>query len=97
MAGYVSLLKFTDKGRTDAKSMPDQIGKAKQQLQKMGVRLIGLWMTLGEYDAVAIYDAPDDLTMAAVLLTNEMQGMTTSHTMRALSEDEVAQVTKRLS
>ncbi len=96
MAGYVSLLKFTDKGLSNVKDMPDQINKAKQQLQKMGVRLIGMWMTLGEYDGIAIYDAPDDLTMAAVLLANEMQGLSVTHTMRALSEDEVAQVMKRL-
>ena len=96
MAGYVSLLKFTEKGMASVKTMPDQIANTKQQLQKIGVRLIGIWMTMGEYDGVAIFDAPDDLTMASALLSSEMQGMNATHTMRALSEDEIAKVVKQL-
>ncbi len=97
MAGYVSLIKYTDKGKSEFKSMQDQIAKAKQTYQKMGVRLVGLWMTMGEYDGVAIFDAPDDQTMAMLLLSAEMQGMISTHTMRAFSEDEVGQIMKKLS
>ena len=96
MAGYVSLIKFTEKGLGDAKSMPDALKKAREMYQKMGVRLIGIWMTFGEYDAVAIYDAPDDQVMAALVLAQGMQGGFTSETMRAFSEEEVGLIIKRL-
>ena len=81
---------------TDAKSLPDQIGKAKQMFQKMGVRLVGVWLTMGEYDGVAVYDAPDDQTMAAVLMSQEMRGLGMTHTMRAFSEDEINQIVNRM-
>ena len=97
MAGYISLFKYTEKGMGDIKSLPDQIAKAKQMYQKMGVRLVGVWMTMGQYDGVAVFDAPDDQTMATLLLSTEMTGMTATHTMRAFSEDEIGQIIKRLS
>ncbi len=97
MAGYISLYKYTEKGMSDSKALPDQISKAKQMFQKMGVRLIGVWMTMGQYDGVAVFDAPDDQTMAAVLLAQGMQGLSATHTMRAFSEDEIAQIVKRLT
>jgi len=97
MAGYISLFKYTEKGLGDIKSLPNQIEKAKEIYKKMGVRLVGVWMTMGEYDAVAVYDAPDDQTMAAVILTTGLQGMGVTQTMRAFSEEEIGQIVKRLS
>jgi uncharacterized protein with GYD domain len=97
VAGYISLFKYTEKGMGDVKSLPDQIAKAKQVYQKLGVRLIGVWLTMGEYDGVAVFDAPDDQSMAAVLLTTGGQGFGTTQTMRAFSEDEIAQIMKRVS
>jgi uncharacterized protein with GYD domain len=52
---------------------------------------------MGEYDGVAIFDAPDDHAMAAVLLTMGGQGIGSSETMRAFSEDEIGQIVKRAS
>jgi uncharacterized protein with GYD domain len=97
VAGYVSLFKYNEKGMSNMKSLPDQIAQAKQVYQKLGVRLIGVWLTMGEYDGVAIFDAPDDHAMAAVLLTMGGQGIGSSETMRAFSEDEIGQIVKRAS
>jgi uncharacterized protein with GYD domain len=96
MAGYISLFKYTEKGMSDIKALPDQINTAKQMFQKMGVWLVGVWLTMGQYDGVAVFDAPDDQTMATVLLATEMQGFSATQTMRAFSEDEIAQIVKRL-
>ena len=97
MAGYVSLFKYTEKGMSDIKALPDQIAKAKELFQKMGVRLVGVWLTMGQYDGVAIFDAPDDQTMAAVLMSQEMRGLSATQTLRAFSEEEIAQIVKRVS
>ncbi len=51
---------------------------------------------MGEHDPVAIWDAPDDQTMAAFVLAQAKLGNITSQTMRALSEDEFAQVVSKL-
>ncbi len=65
--------------------------------EKLGIRKIGLWATMGKYDVVGIYEAPDDQTMAGFLLGLGKLGNVTTQTLRAFSEDEFRQVTGRLS
>ncbi len=61
-----------------------------------GIRVVGVWVTMGEQDLVAVFDAPDDETVATFMLTVVGKGTATSKTMRALSEEEFAQVVSRL-
>ena len=86
MPGYIALMKFTGKG----------VATAKELAEKMGVRIIGVWWTLGEYDLVGVAEAPDDQTMAAFMLAAAGQGYFTSQTMRAFSEDGFAQIASKL-
>jgi uncharacterized protein with GYD domain len=96
MAGYVTLLKYTQKGIADVKKLGDQFKDAKAMYQKLGGRVIGAWLTMGEYDAIIIFEAPDDQVAATLLLASGMQGFATTQTMRAFSEDEVATIVARL-
>ena len=96
MAGYITLCKFTQKGLADIKNIEEMLKKGKAASEKMGIRFVGYWLTLGEYDAIMIVDAPDDQTMAAYLLAGGMTGTVTTKTMRAFSEKEIAQVVGKL-
>ena len=96
MPGYISLSKYTQQGIAGIKTAPERLKQTKALLEKMGVRLVGIWWTLGEYDMVAVCDAPDDQTMAAAALASGMRGNGTTETMRALSEEEFAQVVSKL-
>lgn len=78
------------------KEIPELIKKHRAQREEMGIRLVGTWSTMGEYDFVSVYDAPDDQTMAASLLMTGMAGLVRTRTMRALSEEEFAQVLSKL-
>ena len=44
----------------DLKGSPARANEAKAAAQKMGIRWVGCWATVGEYDAVCIIDAPND-------------------------------------
>lgn len=96
MPGYISLLKFTQKGIADIKGSPGRVNQAKALAQKMGIKWVGFWTTLGEYDAVAIVDAPNDQVAATYVLAIVSQGNVTTQSMRAFSEEEWAQVTSKL-
>src|ERR1700690_3126582 len=48
-----------------AEDRSDQVGRL---LSKVGGKLIGYYLTFGEYDFLSIADAPNDTQMAAVLL-----------------------------
>ena len=96
MAGYVVLYKFTEQGLKMVKDIPEHIKRGKQESERMGIKVVGIWATMGPYDMIAIVDAPDDQTVAARLLETASAGNFTTQTMRALSEDEFAQVVSRL-
>jgi uncharacterized protein with GYD domain len=96
MPGYIGLLKYTPQGVADIKNGPERMKQAKALAEKMGIRHIGTWVTFGPYDMVIIGDAPDDQTVAAYTLALAKAGNVTTTTMRALSEEEFAQVVARL-
>ncbi len=97
MAGYVVLYKLTEEGRSKIKDLPERIKRAKAESEQMGIRVIGVWLTLGEFDMVAVVDAPNDQTLAARLLRTDLAGNAVSQTMRAFSEEEFAQIVSKLT
>ncbi len=96
MPGYIQLVKFTPQGTTSVKQGPDRMNQVKAIAQEAGVRHVGTWVTMGQYDLVAIWDAPDDQAMAAFALRVLSLGFGSAQTMRALSEEEFAQVVAKL-
>jgi uncharacterized protein with GYD domain len=96
MPAYITLYKFTPQGLATIKQLPDRVKAAKALAEKTGGRTIGVWMTLGEYDLVAVSEGPDDQAAALATLGIAMQGNVTSVTMKAFSEEEFAQIVGRL-
>jgi hypothetical protein len=45
-------------------------------------------MVTGHYDMIAIFEAPDDTTLAKAILSSTSHGNITSETCRAFTEDE---------
>ena len=96
MAGYIILTKITQQGIGNIKQMPEMISQGKALAGSMGVRPVGTWLTLGEYDLVMVVDAPDDQTVGAFVLAMAQGGSGTTQTMRAFSENEIAELVGRL-
>ena len=94
--GWVALLKWTEKGRDAIKDSPKRIKAGKELAQRYGITPVGVWVLLGEYDLIFIGDAPNDEAVAAFSLALSAQGNVTTHTMRALSEDEFQSVLQKL-
>ena len=64
MARHISLGKLTREGAMTLKDGPMRLAKAQEYFQKLGVKIVDLYATLGPYDFVAITEGPDDLTTA---------------------------------
>ncbi len=96
MPGYITLFKFTDQGAKTVKDVPQRIADGKALAEKMGGRTIGVWLTFGEYDLLAVGEWPDDLALAAFTAALSGGGTSRTLTMRAFSEDEIAQIIGRL-
>ncbi|TML79408.1 MAG: GYD domain-containing protein [Actinobacteria bacterium] len=55
----------------------------------MGVKIVGHYLTMGQYDQIVICDAPDDETVAKVTLLVAGRGNVATETVRAFTMDEV--------
>jgi len=88
MATYISLIRFTAKGIEDIKDSPSRLDAAKQGYQAMGGELKQFYLTMGQYDAVVIGEAPDEETAAKLALTIGSVGAIRTETLRAFTEEE---------
>jgi uncharacterized protein with GYD domain len=96
MPTYVTLFNWTDQGVRDAKNAPGRFEAAKKLTQSAGGKVLGLYVTMGEYDVVAVIEGPDDETAAAVALSIAAKGNAKTLTMRAFTEQEFAGILKKV-
>ena len=93
---YISLVKFTEKGIQNAKETTQRLDAWAAKVQSMGVTIKQMYWTLGEYDQVCIFEAPDDETAASVLLAANMLGNIRSQTMRAFTAPEMEKILSKM-
>jgi uncharacterized protein with GYD domain len=58
----------------------------------MGVSVKQMYWTLGRYDQVCVFEAPDDETAASVLLSADMLGNIRTQTLRAFTSAEMERI-----
>jgi uncharacterized protein with GYD domain len=88
---YISLIKWTEQGIRNAKGAPDRMRQAMQRAEQAGGKLT-IYVTMGEYDAVAILEAPDDQAAMRGQLELGTQGNIRTTTLKAFSREEFEQV-----
>jgi uncharacterized protein with GYD domain len=86
MATYIALCSWTDRGAQQVKDSPKRFDAAKKLLRDMGGDIKAFYLTLGEYDLVAVADAPDDAVMARFLMQLGMLGNVRTRTLKAFPE-----------
>jgi uncharacterized protein with GYD domain len=96
MPTYISLVQFTGQGIQAAKETTDRVADWAAKVQSMGVSIKQMYWTLGEYDQVCIFEAPDDETAASVLLAADMLGNIRTQTMRAFTASEMEKILAKI-
>ena len=96
MALYITLANYTDQGIRNLKEMADRLGAARRAIEAAGGKLLAYHLTLGQYDAVVLIEAPDDATYATVVLSIAGGGNIRTTTLKAFSEEESIQVMRNL-
>ena len=92
MATYISLMQFTQKGIEHVKEGPSRVEAARKMWAAAGGKLTAFYLTMGQYDAVAIVEVPDEQTGARLALSVGMQGNVRTETLRAFTEDEYKKI-----
>ena len=96
MATYISLLNYTDQGIRNAKGSPERQQQAEDQLRQLGGRFIENYLTMGEYDYVLVWEAPDDETAARFMLTLGSAGNIRTKTLKAFPRDQAQSILRSL-
>ena len=92
MSTYVMLLNWTDQGARNVKESPRRLDAAKKALKEVGGEFKSFFMTMGEYDMVAVYEAPDDAVAARFALQVGLLGNVRTRTMKAFPESAYREI-----
>jgi uncharacterized protein with GYD domain len=83
---YIVLANWTDRGAQQVKESPRRLESAKKALAEMGGEFRAIYMTMGQYDLIGVYEAPDDAVAARFTLLLGMLGTVRTQTLKAFPE-----------
>ena len=96
MATYVMLVQWTEQGMRQVEDSPKRLDAARRVLKEMGGDIRAFYMTMGDYDLVAIYDAPDDAVAARFTLMLGKLGNVRTTSLKAFPEEAFRQIVNSL-
>lgn len=86
------MLTWTEQGVRNIKDTLNRAKKARESFSAKGAKLIDIYWTLGQFDLVIVFEAPDDEMATRLLMGLSMQGNVRSSTMRAFNDKEMERV-----
>jgi uncharacterized protein with GYD domain len=93
---YVTLMRWTSQGVAGLPAWRERIEEGERVIESTGGTLVGVFVTLGRYDVVEIFEAPDDTRAAEILMKLQRFGAEHTETLRAFTRDEAEEIVKRL-
>ncbi len=90
MPTFIRLASLTEQGIKNIRNLSQMVSDAKAIMESHGVRLTQSWATLGEYDVVAVIDAPDAKTAAQVSALIASRGNFRAKTLSAVPIGELS-------
>ncbi|ACV12368.1 GYD family protein [Halorhabdus utahensis DSM 12940] len=97
MPTYLTLLRYTEQGISTVESSPDRLESHKDLVADLGGEFKDFYLTMGQYDGIAIAAFPDDETAAEYALILGKAGNVRTETLRAFSDDEFESIVTDLS
>jgi uncharacterized protein with GYD domain len=86
MTTYVMLINWTELGVKNIRESPARLDAARKLLGEMGGSFKEFYLTMGEYDMVAVCEAPDDAVAARFALLLGTAGNVRTRTLKAFPE-----------
>jgi uncharacterized protein with GYD domain len=93
---YISLMKWTSQGMGGLPAWRDRIEEGERAIRERGGKLLDAYVTLGRFDVVEIFEAPDDETAYQCLVAVARHGTVTTETLRAFTRDEAEEIIKNV-
>ncbi|PTB18140.1 GYD family protein [Trinickia symbiotica] len=96
MATYIVLAQFTDQGIRTIKNSPQRASQVAELAKGFGCEMKEVFWTLGQYDVVAVIDAPDDESFTTFGLAMCSAGNVRTQSLRAFTKNELASMIGKL-
>ncbi len=92
MATFITTLHFTEQGSRAVRDTCNRAAAFKTAAEKLGIKVTGQYWTLGRFDGVIVFEAPDEATATAAMLYLSSQGNLRTQTARAYDAAEMQKV-----
>jgi uncharacterized protein with GYD domain len=93
---YISLMRWTSQGLAGLPAWRERVEEGERTIEAAGGRLIGVYVTLGRYDVVEIFEAPDDNVAAEILMKLQRHGSEHTETLRGFTREEAEDIIRRI-
>jgi uncharacterized protein with GYD domain len=97
MPTFISLFGWTEQGVHDVINTGKRAADFRSSIKAAGGSVKNIYWTMGRYDGVIVFEAPDDATAAAVMMGGGAKGNVRSETLRAFTEDEIEAVLDKIT
>lgn len=92
MPTYVNLIRFTEQGVRNYQDTVDRAEAYRESIERAGGRLLHEVWTMGDYDIVVLFEAPDDETATSLALGVCSLGNVRTATTRAFTAEEMRSI-----
>jgi uncharacterized protein with GYD domain len=93
---YAVLGKFTNKRMKNIKDIKKGLAASKKAMEAVGAKMVAHIFTMGQYDVVAIIEAPTDEAIATSMLDFGRLGVLRTETLRGFTADEYVNMIENL-
>lgn len=96
MATFISTIQFSDQGMKEIRASCGRAAAFKSAVAEMEIEVKAIYWTMGPFDGVVVFDAPDDEAASAAMLYLGSFGNVHSQTARAYNAAEMADILGKL-
>src|SRR5262245_62040214 len=97
MPTCITTIRFSEQGIQAIGETTKRSAALKSTAKKLGVKIRDVYWTLGAYDGLLIFEAPDDETATALLLKLGSGGNVQTTTARAFTASEMDSILAKMS
>ena len=97
MPTFISTVNFSQQGKQEIRATCSRAEKFVAAAASMGVNVKHVFWTLGSFDGLLVFEAPDDETATAAMLYLGSFGNVQTQTARAYQADEMQHIIERMA
>ncbi len=96
MPHFAVLGNFTEKRMETIKALPENLKEVKEVFKSYGAKMNAFVFTLGRYDFVGIFEAPNAEAIAKALLSWGSKGLLRTETLTGFTGEEMVKLVKEM-